>query len=291
VRMTRFAAISALAMALTATACGTTHQSDATKSSANSAATGAQAAAGQPASFAADASAICSTMALFSKKLVGSAGKVSDSEIGRLVARSRADVDRLAKLTPPAGKANAFRLMLTNYRLMLSGVAAAKAADDESVLSDLAAVVVAGTRGSRAARRAGLNTCAFFPEIRQPSRDPEPISAATRALLARGARIIKTDCGERDSCRIEFSAAGRTRSRLRTAVKTLRANGWSHVRTGHSPVGSAWATAYRNDLAVEIEILGGQRPPHCVNAPIGMFGCTDAIWVHREHVPPVLTGG
>jgi hypothetical protein len=63
------------------------------------------------------------------------------------------------------------------------------------------------------------------------------------------------------------------------------------VRTGHSSPGSSWATGYRNDLAAEIEILGERRPPHCVNAPTGMYGCTDAIWVHREQVPSVLTSG
>jgi hypothetical protein len=279
--MKRFAAAAAVVIALVAAACGTTQPTDATKPYPRPV---------QP-RFATAASTICSSMALSSKKLGGSAGKVSDPKVAQLVERWRADVGRLAKLTPPPGKASAFRLMIGSYRLMLTGVAAASASDDESVLPDLAAAVVAGTRGSRAARRAGLGACAFFPEIRQPPRDPEPISAATEALLVSGVRIIKSDCRDEESCRIEFSGAGPNRSRLRAAVKILRANGWSHVRTGHSPVGSSWATAYRNDLAVEIEILGERQPPHCVNAPTGMFGCTDAIWVHREQVPPVLTGG
>jgi hypothetical protein len=290
-RMKRSIVISAFVIAVAATACGTTKRTDATKPSANSAAKREPAAAVQPVSFATEASTICSSMAFFSKKFVGGAGRVSDAQIGQLVERWRADVDRLVKLAPPPGKASAFRLMVGNYRLMLTSLAAAKASDDESVLSDLAAAVVAGTRGSRAARRAGLSACAFFPEIRQPPRDPEPIVTATRALLVRGARIIKTDCNEQDSCRIEFSAAPPTRSRLRAALKVLRANGWSHVRTGHSPVGSSWATAYRNDLAVEVEIIGQRRPPHCAGAPTAMYGCTDAIWVHREQVPSVLTGG
>jgi hypothetical protein len=290
VKMKRFAAIVAVVTVLAA-ACGTTQPGDATKPAANSAVKREQAAAVQAASFATEASTICSSMALFSKKLVGTTGKVSDQQVGRLVQRSRADLGRLVKLTPSPEKASAFRLMVGNYRLLLTGLAAAKASDDESVLSDLAAAVVAGTRGSRAARRAGLSACAFFPKIRQPSRDPEPIVAATRALLVRGARIIKTSCSDQDSCRIEFSGAGPTRSRLRAVLKVLRTNGWSHVRTGLTPVGSSWATAYRNDLAVEVELLGKRRPPHCANAPTGMYGCTDAIWVHREQVPSVLTGG
>jgi hypothetical protein len=284
VSMKRFAAIAPV-MALVAAACGTTQPTDATKPSTSSAPKGEQAA-----SFATEASTICSSMASSSKTLAR-AGKVSDAQVAQLVEHWRADVGRLGKLTPPLGTASAFRRMLGNYRLMLTGLAAASASDDESVLPDLAAAVVAGTRGSRAARRAGLSACAFFPEIRQPSRDPEPILAAAEALLVRGARILKTDCGDRGSCRIEFSGAGPVRSRLRAAVRILRANAWSHVRTGHSPVGSTWATAYRNDLAVEVEILGERRPPHCVNAPAGMFGCNDAIWVHREQVPSVLTGG
>jgi len=288
--MKRLAAISAVVTVLAA-ACGTTQPTDATKPAANSTAKPEQAASVQPASFAAEASTICSSMALFDKKLVGSTGKVNDQQVWRLVERSRADLGRLVKLTPPPGRASAFRRMVGNYRLMLTGLAAARASHDESVLSDLAAAVVAGTRGSRAARRAGLSACAFFPEIRQPLRDPEPIVAATQALVVRGAHIVKGDCSDQDSCRIEISGAGPTRSRLRAAVKILRTNGWSHVRTGHSPLGSSWATADRNDLAAEIEILGKRRPAHCVNAHTGMYGCTDAIWVHREQVPSVLTGG
>jgi hypothetical protein len=287
VRMKRFAAIAALAIAPVAAACGTTQPTDATKPSAKR----DQAGSVKPASFSSEASSICSSMALFSKKFVGRAGKVNDRQLGELVDRWRADVGRLTKLTPPPGKASVFRIMLENYRLMLTGLAAAKASDDESVLSDLTATFVTGTRGSRAARRAGLSACAFFPKIRQPARDREPIVAAARALLVRGARVIKTDCSDQDSCRIEFSGAGSTRSRLHAAVKILRAKGWLHVRTGHSPVESSWATAYRNDLAVEIEILGERRPPHCGHAPTGMYGCTDAIWIHRQQVPSVLTGG
>ena len=234
--MKRFAAISAVVIVLAA-ACGTTQPTDATKPSAHSAVKREQAASVQPASFSTEASTICSSMALFSKKLVGGTGKVSDQQVGRLVERSRADLGRLVKLTPPPEKASAFRLMVGNYRLMLTGLAAANTSDDESVLSDLAAAVVAGTRGSRAARHAGLSACAFFSEIRQPPRDPEPIVAATRALLVRGARVIKTSCSDQDSCRIEFTGAGPTRSRLRAAVKILRTNGWSHVRTGHTPGG------------------------------------------------------
>ena len=291
VSVKRFAAISAVVIALAATACGTTQPTDATKPAANSTAKPEQAASVQGASFATEASRICSSMAVFDKKLVGSTGKVNDQQIGRFVERSRADLGRLVKLTPPPGKVSAFRRMLGNYRLMLTGLAAARASHDESVLSDLAAAVVAGTRGSRAARRAGLSACAFFPEVRQPSRDPEPIVAATQALVVRGAQVVKSDCSDQDSCRIELSGAGPTRSRLRAAVESLRTNGWSHVRTGRSPLGSSWATADRNDLVAEIEILGERRPPHCVNAPTGMYGCTDAIWVHREQVPAVLTGG
>lgn len=285
------AILAAVPVMLVLSACGGTAASDATRTPSESAIKRGQVVGAPGRLFSERASMICSAMDNASKKLVGGGGKASDREIGQMVRRWRADVARLAKLRPPAGKADAFRIMLENYRLLLTGLTAAKTSNDESVLSDLAAVAVAGTRGSRSARRAGLLSCAFFPDIRQPPRDPEPIVTATRALLAPGARVIKTNCIEPDSCRIEFNGSGPIHARLRAAVAILRAHDWSHVRTGRSPEGSTWATAYRNDLAVEIEIMGTRRPPHCVNAPAAMFGCSDALWVHREHLASVLTGG
>jgi hypothetical protein len=56
-------------------------------------------------------------------------------------------------------------------------------------------------------------------------------------------------------------------------------------------MGTTWAIAYRNDLEVEIELLGKQRPPQCAGAHPDMFGCSDAVWVHRVEIPKVLTGG
>src|SRR5206468_4779987 len=82
-QMKRFAAISAVVIVLAA-ACGTTQPTDATKPSAHSAVKREQAASVQPASFSTEASTICSSMALFSKKLVGGTGKVSDQQVGRL---------------------------------------------------------------------------------------------------------------------------------------------------------------------------------------------------------------
>ena len=275
------AAVAVLSFTLVLVACGTTRALDATQRTSRSASKRER-----PASFAAQASSICSAMDEAAKELVASTTHVRDREMAELVGRWRADMARLAQLSPPPAKQKPFRLMLENYRLMLSGLAAAQASQDEGVLSDLAAATVGATRGSRAARHAGLRTCAFFPEIRQPPRDSEPIVTAAVSLLVRGARLIKRDC-DADSCRIEFSGTGPTRSRLREVTTRLRANGWSHVRTGRSPVGTTWATANRNDLAAEIEILG-HRPQECANAP-SAFGCTDAIWVHREQVPSILT--
>ncbi|HMJ00796.1 MAG TPA: hypothetical protein VK488_13245 [Gaiellaceae bacterium] len=243
--------------------------------------------------FAPQAAAICKGMQR-GAGVVSSGRKRTDAEFGRLLSRWRIGFDRLARLDPPAGRAKAFNQMLRQYRTMVSALAAAKAADDESVLGDIAVAVVEGTRGSRAARRAGLPGCAFLPEIKQPPRDPEPVLAATRALVLPGMRIVKADtpaCNKEASCRIEFLSSGSTAVRLRSALALLRAHGWTHARTGRSPTGSSWAIAYRNDYEVEVELLGKRRPPHCVGARPVIFRCSDAVWVHRVEIPDVLTGG
>src|SRR5215210_2866975 len=132
--------------------------------------------------FTKHASTICAGMQDGAGVVTGGR-KPTDAEFRRLLARWRAGFDRLARLDPPRSQAKQFRRMLSHYRTMTAALAAAQASDDESVLGDIAAAVVEGTRGSRAARRAGVARCAFFAEIKQPPRDPEPALAATRALV------------------------------------------------------------------------------------------------------------
>jgi hypothetical protein len=244
-------------------------------------------------SFAQQASGICRATQR-GAVVVSTRRKPTTAEFGLLLTRWRTGFAHLARLDPPAARVKPFKLMLRNYRAMVTAFQAAKDADDESVLADLAAAVVEGRRGSREAERAGLRACAFFPAIRQPPRDPESTLAATRALVLPGARVVKADavdCNRDASCRIEFRRSGSIASRLRAARATLRAHGWTHVRTGRAPMGTTWAIAYRNDLEVEIELLGKQRPPQCAGAHPDMFGCSDAVWVHRVEIPKVLTGG
>jgi hypothetical protein len=239
------------------------------------------------------ASAICAAMQRGSNALAGGQ-KPSKAEVIRLLARWRSGFGRLARLEPPAGRAKPFEQMLADYRRMTAALAAMEAADDESVLPAAAGAIVAGTRGSRAARAAGLPKCAFFPELKQPPRDPETPFVATRALVPSGARIVKADsrdCNAFASCRFEFDASGSTGDELRSALAALRSHGWRHARTGRSPTGSHWAIAYRNDLEVEIELLGERTPAHCAGRNARGFGCSDSVWVHRVRIPALLTGG
>jgi hypothetical protein len=246
-----------------------------------------------PVSFAQQATGICTRMQR-AAGVVSTGHKPTEAEFASMLTRWRIGFDRLARLRPPDTQAKPYQLMLRHYRRMVTAMTAAQASDDESVLADVAAAVVEGTRGSRAARRADLRACAFFPDIRQPPRDRESTLAATEALVPAGARVLRADtadCNREGSCLIEFRGSGSTASRLRSALATLRAHGWRHLRTGHTPTGTTWASAYRNDLQVEIELVGAERPAHCADAGPVTFGCSDSIWVHRVEVPSVLTGG
>jgi hypothetical protein len=243
--------------------------------------------------FVQQAGRICAGMK-GSASLVGGGRKPTDAQVKRLLTRWRAGFNRLGRLDPPRIRAKAFRQMLTHYRTMTRAFAAALAADDESVLSDFVVAFVEGTRGSRAARGAGLAACAFFPEIKQPPRDPEQALAATRALVPAGSRVVKADtreCNVNSSCRFDFRGKGSPAARLREAKAALRAHGWTHIRTGRSPTGSSWAMAYRNDYEVSIELLGSPRPQYCAGRAAETFGCSDSVWVHRVEIPQVLTGG
>jgi hypothetical protein len=204
----------------------------------------------------------------------------------------RVEFDRLANLDPPTARAAPVGEMLRHYRRMAAALAAMEASDDESVLADVAAVAVEGTRGSRSARRAGLSACAFFPDIKQPPKDPEMLFDATRALVPSQTRVVradKRDCNHGTSCLFELKGSGPATARLRAAVATLRAKGWTDIHTGRSPTGSSWATAHRNDYEVEIEFISERTPNYCTGRQSGGFGCTDSIWVHRVNVPDALT--
>jgi hypothetical protein len=283
--MKRVAALFAM-LPLALAACGAA-------GTARSTSTREQAAVAGHVSFAEQAATICKGL-LSNADVISRGRKPTDAEFGRLLARWRAGFDRLAQLDPPAERAKPFNRMLGRYRTMVAALAAVKTSDDENVLGDLAAVVVEGTRGSRESRRAALPACAFFPGLNQPRRDPEPMLVATQALVPRTAHIVKADandCNKEASCRVEFQGTGSTAVRLRAALSALRAQGWTHVETGRSPTGSSWATGYRNDYEVEIELLGTPSPPHCAGAPPELYGCSDSVWVHRVEIPDVLTGG
>jgi hypothetical protein len=242
--------------------------------------------------FGQNAAAICAEMQR-GASVVRTGRKPTDAEFERLLVRWRSGFGRLARLDAPPAQAKPFKQMLSHYRTMVSALAAAKASEDETVLADLAAAVVEGTRASRAARHAGLPGCAFFPDFKQPPRDPESTFAATQAIVPPGTRIINPDtaaCNKEASCRIEFRGSGSAAGRMRSVLAVLRAHGWTHVRTGRSPIGSTWAIAQRNDYEAEVELLGKQ-PPYCTGPRKTMFGCSDAVWVHRVEVPDVLTGG
>lgn len=165
------------------------------------------------------------------------------------------------------------------------------AAEDETVLAAAAGGVIEGQRGSRAAKKAGLDACAFFPEIEQPPADGQPMYEATRELVPEGARILRADdasCGTAGSCRFEYEIGGGVAARLNEARARLRARGWTNVRSGRTPTVSSWLMASRNDYAAVVEVAGEVLPAHCAQRKV--WGCSDSVWVHRIEVPDILTG-
>lgn len=241
-------------------------------------------------SFVSQAEAICRQMQRDAAPL--SSAKPTDERIAELVVSWRSSVKRLRALEPPQERRRQFEQMLAHYRNLIRAIDAMTKAEDETVLAAVAALAVEGQRGSRAARKAGLDDCALFPEIRQPPPDPQNLYDATRDLVPAGARITRDgglDCDTSDSCLIEFELGGSVAAQVRQARAVLRAHGWKSIRSGRTPTGSRWVMANRNDYAATLEFVGEKRPEHC-GGPV-TYGCRDNVWVHRVEVPEVLTGG
>jgi hypothetical protein len=244
--------------------------------------------------FVAAAEAICTRMQRNATALTGRSGntKPTDDEMAEVVDEWRAGFDELDALDPPQDRRRDFERMLVHYRDMARAFDELIEAEDESVLAAVAASVVLGQRGSRAARDAGLDACAFFQEIKQPPPDPQDLYEATRDLVPKSARILRDaelDCVALDACRIEYELNRSIDARMRQSRALLRARGWRNIRSGKMPTGGSWIMANRNDYAVTVEFVGEKLPEHCGGHVT--YGCSDGVWVHRVEVPDVLTGG
>jgi hypothetical protein len=242
--------------------------------------------------FVAAAEAICNGMEQDAASLSGGAAP-TDEEFKRLLSRWRSGFDRLDALEPPPEREAEVERMLAGYRNMAKAFDAAVLSEDESVLAAFVAAAVYGQRGTRAARAAGLDACALFPEIKQPPADKQPTYEATRQLLPAGAQILGDDdeeCSTQGSCTFEYRTAGSLAARARESRAKLLAHDWTDVRSGSSANGTSWLMANRNDYVATFELVGDVAPAHCKGAATS-WGCTDSIWVHRVEVPDILTGG
>jgi hypothetical protein len=241
--------------------------------------------------FVAAAEAICTRMQR-DAKAVGAETESPDERMAKLVDDWRSGVDELDGLEAPRERKRQFEQMLVHYRNMTRAFEGMIEAEDETVLAAVAGGVVEGQRGSRAARKAGLRACAFFPEIKQPPADRQPLYEATRELVPAQARIVRGDergCDKSDSCRIEYELDKGVAARSSAARGLLRAHGWTNIRSGRTPTGAPWLMANRNDYVATLEFVGDKLPDHCGGRVT--WGCSDAVWVYRFEVPDVLTGG
>lgn len=243
------------------------------------------------ATFSASAEAICRRMQR-EATLLDPNEKPSDEQVAELVDSWRSGLKQLDALDAPRDRKRKFASMLAHYRNMVRAIDAMLKAKDETVLAAAAGSVVEGQRGSRAAREAGLDACAFFPEIEQPPADPQRLYDATRDLVPADARVIRDgelECDTSDSCRIEYELDRSTAARMRETRALLRAHDWKNIRSGRTPTGGSWLMANRNDYVATLEFVGDKPPAHCGGRVT--FGCSDAVWVYRVEVPEVLTGG
>jgi hypothetical protein len=248
-------------------------------------------AAATPPTFLAAAEAICESMGQDAAGFSGGSTP-TDEELTRLLRRWRSAFDRLDALEPPSDREADVQRMLVAYRNMTRAFELMVDAEDESVLAAVAGAAVFGQRGSRAAREAGLDACALFPEIEQPAADGQPMYQATKELVPHGARILlgdEVECSAKRSCRFEYRIAGKLPARLSEARAKLRARGWTSIRSGRSPNGVSWVMANRNDYVATVELVGDVAPAHCTGEIT--WGCVDSVWVHKFEVPEILTGG
>ena len=248
-------------------------------------------AAASSTSFVAAAEAICKSMEQDAATLSGTTP--TDEDFQQLLSRWRSGFDRLDALEAPPERAAEVERMLAAYRNMARALDAMVLSEDETVLAAAAGAAVHGQRGTRAAREAGLDACALFPEIEQPPVDGQPAYEATRELLPAGAQVLRdddADCSTNGSCRFEYRTAGNLAARMRESRANLLAHGWTNVRSGRSANGTSWLMANRNDYVATVELVGDAAPAHC-NGAATTWGCTDSVWVHRVDVPDILTGG
>jgi hypothetical protein len=275
-----------VAFPLAAAACG--GNDAATPARTNSS---ASASAASSRDFAAKAEAICKSMEQDAASLSGGTTP-TDEDFKLLLSRWRSGFDRLDALEPPPEREADVERMLAGYRSMAKAFDLMVLSEDESVLAAAVGAAVYGQRGTRAARDAGLDTCALFPEIRQPPADGQPAYDATRELLPAGAQILRdddADCSTEGSCQFEYRTAGSLAARTRESRAKLLAHDWTNIRSGRSPNGMSWLMANRNDYVATVELVGDIAPAHCNGTMT--WGCTDSVWVHKVDVPDILTGG
>ena len=241
--------------------------------------------------FVAAAEAICRSMEQDAASLSGGATP-TDEDFKRLLSHWRSAIARLDALEPPPEREAEVVRMLTGYRNMVKAFDAMVLSEDESVLAAAVGAAVYGQRGTRAARDAGLDDCALFPEIKQPPADGQPVYEATRELLPAGAQILRdddADCSREGSCQFDYRTAGSLAARTRESRAKLLANEWTNIRGGRSANGTSWVMANRNDYVATVELVGDVAPAHCDGTM--SWGCTDSVWVHKVEVPDILTGG
>ena len=212
--------------------------------------------------------------------------------MGRMFAAWERALDRLDALSAPPDDANRVARMVSHFRRMSRAGRALVRATDERALAYSVAMIVEGQRGSALAKRLGLPACVLVPPVRQPPPDREPIDEAAKALVPRGAKLLRpwTSACQRidgnDSCLFLLDMrAVPPRSRVAQAKRLLTAHGWRDVRSGSTATGGSWVMGTRNDYAATYSFPGRERE-YCRGA-VSAPGCTDTLWVHRVEVPQI----
>jgi hypothetical protein len=223
---------------------------------------------------------------------VASTAAGRDAALAEAVDDLESALDSLRPADVPASEQPRFRAMLGHYRTMVRAARALRAAQDESVLAAVGAMIVAGQRGSRLARQIGLPRCALFQTAPRPPRDPESPTEAAHALVPAGVRSLRLPVGsgcDQTSCLLPYAYRGAPlAARIRRAQAALRSERWRGIETGSTRTG-AWVRAGRGDLKAVVDLV--REPgaaPYCRSGK-PFPGCVDSVWVY--HVEPLTIAG
>lgn len=239
--------------------------------------------------FVAAGNRICADMNLRADQLPVNAG---DAKARKTAAILEAGLAELAALEAPREDRAALKSMISHFRRMVRGLRLLVRTDDESVLPIGVAILVEGERGSRIAKRLGLEKCVIVPAPSQPKPDAQPIREAAQALVPPQAKALKVDAFDcvdgapSPSCAsvaLDFGGL-ELQARMDQVEATATGAGWRRTYRAVDDVGFGYLLFNRNDYEVEARLLPDSSLPGCEDQLL-QGDCVDRISIKRVRAP------